>query len=231
MTPRPATDCAHERRPGTTVCLYCRAEERAVVRKRRQGQLVRLGLYGGAAALTVAGTLAGFTTFRGSTTDVDTGVATAEARGTSTEFAAEQAGMVRPGAVRGAAPASAPVVPPGRTPLAAGIFAERTGDTVIVHFDTRDARTRRSDKFEHVVRETLPVILGEPARMALDRLAPGTLVAPGQLVATVGSAPLRLPVGDGRVVTLEPGSRMGQDGPLVVTYRAVVDAGTDSPPS
>lgn len=193
--------------------------------------MVRLGAYGGAAALAVAGTMAAFTTFGGSGTDGDTAVAAAEARGTSTVIAAEQAGNPRPAASRAAAPASAPVVPPGRTALSGGIFAERSGDTVVVNFDTQGARTRRSDKFENVVRETLPAILGEPARMALERVTPGTLVPPGQLVATVGSTPLRLPVGDGRVVTVAPGSRMGQDGPLVVTYRAVVDVVAHPPTS
>lgn len=230
MTPRPLNDCAHERRPGTTVCLYCRAEERAVARQRRQRQLARLGAYGGVAAVLVAAALAAFSTFGGGTTNDETTVATAEARETPTEFAAQQAGTARP-AARTVAAASAPVVPPGRTALAGGMFAERSGDTVTVNFDTRGARTRRSDKFEHVVRETLPLILGEPARLALDRIPQGSLVAPGQLVESVGSAPLRLPVGDGRVVTLAPGSRMGQDGPLVVTYRAIVDAEVQSPTS
>lgn len=231
MTPRPANDCAHERRPGTTVCLYCRADERAVVRRRRQRQLMRVGAWGGAAALTVAVAMAGVSAIRGSATDGDVAVASAEARGTATDAAAAQAGLARPVAASPSSRPTAPIVPPGRTPLAGGFFAERTGDTVTVNFDRQGARTRRSDKFESVVRQTLPVILGEPARMALDRVAPGTLVAPGQLVAAAGGAPLRLPVGDGRVVTLEPVSRMGQDGPLVVTYRAVVDEPVLSPTS
>jgi hypothetical protein len=202
-----------------------------VVRQRRQRQLARLGVYGGAAALLVAASLAAFSAFRGSDSAGEAAVATAEARAATTGIAAEQAGRARPVAAGVAAAESAPLIPQGRTALAGGFFAERTGDTVVVHFDTQGARTRRSDKFESVVRETLPAILGEPARMALERVAPGTLVAPGQLVATVGGTPLRLPVGDGRVVTLEPGSRMGQDGPLVVTYRAVVDVAAHSPTS
>ncbi|MBA3890564.1 MAG: hypothetical protein H0X64_08530, partial [Gemmatimonadaceae bacterium] len=179
MTPRPANDCAHERRPGTTVCLYCRADERAVVRKRRQKGLRRIAAYAGVAAATVLGTVAAFSAFRGSTGPSDTAVATAEARGTGARFAAEQAG----GARAAAAPVASPVVPHGRTALSDGMYAERSGDTVTVHFDTRDARTRRSDKFEHVVRETLPLILGEAALRALEQVVPGTLVAPGQLVA------------------------------------------------
>src|SRR5688500_6132918 len=39
------------------------------------------------------------------------------------------------------APAVVPVVPEGRTELAGGIFALRSGDTVTVHFDTPEART------------------------------------------------------------------------------------------
>ena len=94
----------------------------------------------------------------------------------------------------------------------------------------RSALAVVADKFEHVVRETLPLILGEPAQRALEKVVPGTLVAPGQLVAS-SAAPLRLPVGDGRAVVVTPGSRMGQDGPLVVTYRAVLDAASPSPTS
>lgn len=226
MTSRPANDCAHERRPGTTVCLYCRADARAVVRKRRQHGILRLASYAGIAAAIVVGAATALGGFRGSADADDTTVATAEDHGTRVLFAAEQAVEPRPAPAR----TSSPVVPPGRTPLTGGIYAERAGDTVTVHFDTREARTRRSDKFEHVVRETLPLILGEPAQRALEKVVPGTLVAPGKLVAS-SAAPLRLPVGDGRAVVVTPGSRMGQDGPLVVTYRAVLDAASPSPTS
>lgn len=229
MTPRPPDDCAHERRPGTTVCLYCRADERAAVRQRRQRQLARLGVYGGGAALVAVAALAVFTTVRGDGVEVDTAVAVADAREAQADFSPEQAGAARP--IARAIVNWEPAVPHGRTGLDAGMFAERTGDTVTVHFDTRDARTRRSDKFENVVRATLPVVLGEPARIALGRIPSGSLVAPGRLVESVGATPLQLPVGDGRVITLAPGSRMGQDGPLVVSYRAVVDAATPSPTS
>lgn len=228
MTSRPPNDCAHERRPGTTVCLYCRADERAALRQRRQRQLARLGVYGGAAAVVVAASIAAFTAFGGISADGD--AVAPEDSGTPSAYAAEQAGTPRPVA-RAVATESAPLVAPGRTTLARGMFAERSGDTVTVHFDTRDARTRRSDKFENVVRQTLPAILGEPARLALARVPAGSLVAPGQLVEVAGSAPLQLPVGDGRIVMLAPGSRMGQDGPLVVSYRAVVDAAAPSPTS
>lgn len=236
MTPSPATDCAHERRPGTTVCLYCRAEERAVVsRRRKRAALKLLAISGGCAAVVMA-SAAALSAFRGGS---DAGVipaAAADAPPTSAEGpGVEQAGAARRRATTPAgAPArraTGPVVPQGRTMLSNGIFAERTGDTVVVNFDTQGLRTRRSDKFENTLRETLPAVLGEAGTKALEQVAPGTLVPPGQLVASTGADPLRLPVGDGRTVKVKPGSRMGQDGPLVVTYQVVVDPSTPSPTS
>src|SRR5205823_1353845 len=46
------------------------------------------------------------------------------------------------------------ILPQGRTDLPDSLFAVRSGDTVVVHFDTSPARTRRGDKFERIVRQT-----------------------------------------------------------------------------
>lgn len=148
---------------------------------------------------------------------------------------ADRAGKVSAGPVAAApsppSPRGTPIVPAGRMDLGNGVFAERQGSLVVVNFDTQGARTRRSDKFEAVVRRTLPAVLGDVGRDALDRVQPGTLVPGGQLLAAADRGALRLPVGDGRVIELTPITRMGEDGPLVVTYRVMVDSAAPAPAS
>ena len=231
MTPRPAVQCAHELRPGTTVCLYCRAEERAVRLRRRQRSTLRL-LGGVAGAAVVVATVVGaFSLLRRDGTAGDA-VAASTTAARAVPAASERASGAQVSTSAAAMPAtSAPAIPAGRTALTGEIFADRVADTVVVHFDTRDARTRRSDKFEAVVRQTLPGVIGAAGAQALARVEPGTLVPAGRLLESLAAGPLRLAVGDGRVILLTPGSRMGQDGPLVVRYRAVIEQGTTPPTS
>ena len=47
-----------------------------------------------------------------------------------------------------------PRVAEGRTELRDSMFVVRSGDGMTVHFDTRDMRTRRAEKFEWIVRST-----------------------------------------------------------------------------
>lgn len=223
MTPRIPPTCTHERRHGTATCLYCRVEEREASRTRRRRGAMRAAAIGGGALLLA---LAGFVAFgaaRRGGTGLDDASATAtapEAGGAvaAAELDARTAAPVVPvGSLR-----TTPAIPVGRTALAGGMFAERTGDTVVVHFDVPMLRTRRADKFEQVVRSTLPAVLGEPARVALAAVAPGALVGAPMLQGAAGRV-IRLPVGDGRSVVVVPGTRAGEDGPLVVTYQAVLD--------
>ena len=110
----------------------------------------------------------------------------------------------------------------GRTALTEGVVAVRTGDTVAVHFDTPLARTRRADKFERIVRETLPRVYGAVADSALAALPAGRLAAAGDLLHDLPTRGVRLPTADGATLALWPETRPGRDGPLVVTYRATV---------
>lgn len=196
---------------------------------------MRLALRGGAAGVVLAGLVALAGTLRpdASTGAAEVAPAAAEPVADRGSFAVTQSGEVaHPAAAttRPDSPATAPAITPGqRVDLGNGFFAERSGDTVVVHFDTQGARTRRSDKFERVVRETLPVVLGDAGRKAVARLEAGALVPAGQLLATLDAGPLDVPVGDGRTIRLQPGARAGRDGPLVVTYRAVIVA--DATPS
>lgn len=223
MTPRPAAPCTHERRHGTTVCLYCRMEEREAVRAKRKQALLKFGGMAGAGALVIVGVVAAITAVRGGDASGDAVAAPAVATTPSEQDApaapVEQAGTPRVAAV--ASPALIAIAA-GRTSLEGGLYAERIGDTVFVHFDTPATRTRRSDKFERVVRETLPVVLGDAGRAAVEQLAPGALVRGGELLASLDAGPMRIGLPSGATAFVTPGSRPGEDGPLVVSYRLVV---------
>jgi hypothetical protein len=115
-----------------------------------------------------------------------------------------------------------PAVPEGRTELEGGMYAVRSGDTVTVYFDTPEGRTRRPDKFEQIVRATLPVTHGSAADALLASVAPGALVGAVDLVTDLPARGLHLRASDGRALSLWPETRPGRDGPLVVSYRTTL---------
>jgi hypothetical protein len=115
----------------------------------------------------------------------------------------------------------APLVPVGRTALRDTMVADRAGDTVRVSFDLALSRTRRSDKFEAIVRSTLPQVYGAQADSALRALPAGAVARAGDLVTTLSERGFRIPLADGRTIAVWPETRAGRDGPLVVAYRAV----------
>jgi hypothetical protein len=125
-----------------------------------------------------------------------------------------------------AKPAIAPmsiVLPQGRTDLPDSLFATRSGDTVAVHFDTSPARTRRADKFDHIVRQTLRAVYGTVADTLLAMVPEGHLAAPNELLGSLPSRGIHLATADGRKVGLWPETRPGRDGLLVVAYRTMVE--------
>jgi len=120
-------------------------------------------------------------------------------------------------------PAVRPIIGEGRTELGDSVFAERAGSDVTVHFDTELLRTRLDEKFERIVRMTLPKVYGPEVGARLDSVSPGQFVRGGDLLTdlpTKGIA-LALPA-RGRTLMLYPMTRPGQDGPLVIAYRATV---------
>lgn len=127
-------------------------------------------------------------------------------------------GTVAPGA-RGA---TGPIVAQGRTVLPGGAVAVRSGDTVAVHFDTPATRTRRPEKFERIVRATLPAIYGTTADSALAAVPEGSLASEGDLLTSLPERGVRLPTMGGDTLMVWPETRPGRDGPLVVTYRATI---------
>ena len=110
----------------------------------------------------------------------------------------------------------------GRTALREGIVAEREGDEITVHFDTPSARTRRPEKFEGILRATLPQIFGASVDSALIASPPGTLVPPHGLTTDLPTQGLYVPMPGGATLRIWPGTRPGEDGPLVVRYRVLV---------
>jgi hypothetical protein len=114
------------------------------------------------------------------------------------------------------------IVREGRSNLPESLIAERGADSVIVDFDTPAARTRRRDKFESVVRHTLPMVYGAAVDSVLRTIPEGGIVGNADLLTELPKRGVHLRVADGWTLDLWPETRAGQDGPLVVAYRARV---------
>jgi hypothetical protein len=110
----------------------------------------------------------------------------------------------------------------GRTELGDTVFATRTGEVVVVNFDTSPMRTRRADKFDRVVRQTLPMLYGPAADTVLRAIPDGKLAMAGDLFTDLSLNGIRLPLNGGWQLTIWPETRQGRDGPLVVSYRTTV---------
>lgn len=113
-----------------------------------------------------------------------------------------------------------PRIAEGRRNLADSMFAVREGAEVTVHFDTETLRTRYDWKFERVVRSTLPIVFGPVVRAALDSIPEGHLASGGDLLTELTTRGIDLPISESQTLRLWPVTRPGQDGPLVVAYRA-----------
>jgi hypothetical protein len=101
------------------------------------------------------------------------------------------------------------------------MVADRAGDTVRVRFDLELSRTRRPEKFEAIVRSTLPQVYGAAVDSALRALPEGAVARAGDLVTTLPEQGFHIPLPGGRMIAVWPETRPGRDGPLVVAYRAV----------
>lgn len=211
--------CPHDRGAGIAVCLRCRAEANrraAQARQRIVGRVaiacvVMLGI-----AAAAGGGFAGRVTSGAARGGEPVTSGATPARPESFHVTAAAAAETGRAPAIGRAPG--PLVGEGQTPLSQGMFALRTGDSVSVHFDTPLLRTRRRDKFEQVVRATLPALYGATADAALRAVADGELTARGDLLRELPARGLALPARDGWAITLWPRTRAGRDGPLVVSY-------------
>ena len=242
MASPPNPPCPHDLRPGITVCLRCQHAERGAKRAKQRQMIARGGAAAFSLAVVAAVGIAAITALRGRIGAPSAGSAQASAdsdaptREDSTSSESMNAPPGNPSAqtsdanatasrrvaVSGtAAPTVAPLVPVGRTTLRDTMVAERAGDTVRVNFDLLMTRTRRPDKFEAIVRSTLPQVYGATADSALRALPFGAVARAGDLITLLPERGFHIPLAGGRTIGVWPVTREGRDGPLVVAYRAI----------
>jgi hypothetical protein len=222
--------CTHDLGPGTKVCLRCRQEQREVDRAGQQRLLVKVGVIGVGLVFAYVAGASVVTAVRSAST---------AARKTEPPIMLATTEVVQQGGHRGAdtprierapaasqivapSPVPAPlsiIVPAGRTDVADDVILERAGDSVVVDFDTDAARTRRRDKFDRIVRQTLPLVYGPRVEPVLAAIPAGTLANDGDLVTELPVRGIHLALSDGWMLDVFPETRPGRDGPLVVTYR------------
>jgi hypothetical protein len=236
---QPSEVCSHERRPGTTVCLHCRHQARLVARARRKRLLLQgsavavvLAVVGAAAMLSAdalrnrgrAGNSAGseapnlvaVASAKPGTADVPS--QSISARSTTRPPVTQEGEVSRPPA----APL-APIVARGQTSLGDSVTVTRGDSSIVVEFDTPDARTRIPEKFEAFVRATLPRLYGPAADSALAKMPSGGIANSQQaLLYDLPVHGIRIALDNGWWIVLYPEIRAGRDGPLVVRYRAAV---------
>ena len=115
-----------------------------------------------------------------------------------------------------------PIVPEGTTTLADGVTATRHDSVVVLSFDFAGARTRVPERFERLVRTTLPSVYGARADSAIRAIPDGGIVRQGDLFTELSERGVRIPLSAGGVIALYPIARPGRDGPLVTQYRVTV---------
>jgi hypothetical protein len=116
----------------------------------------------------------------------------------------------------------ASILPAGQSDLGDGVTATRGDTDVTVAFDTPLARTRRPEKFERFVRNTLPMIYGSSVRGLLESIPEGSIAGQGDLLTVLPARGVRIPIDSSLSIRLFPETRPGQDGPLVIRYRVFV---------
>jgi hypothetical protein len=235
---RAAPPCPHDVGPGIPVCLRCRKENRVATRERRRRALFATAAIALAVATISAAGAAGLLDSELRAAGFVIPPIAASPEQTLPPPVATVAAIEAPHVVASASPDSTVVstasvtIPPaaelaatigeGRTSLRDGIVAERRGDEVTVQFDTPVTRTRRPEKFEGILRATLPQIYGARVDSALLAMPSGTLVPPHGLTTDLPAQGLYVPVPGGPTLRIWPETRPGEDGPLVVRYRVLV---------
>jgi hypothetical protein len=248
LSPATRPSCPHEIGPGIAVCLRCRQEERQLALAHQRRVLLRAGFVlasvatvavignavvsavrsparaRGKAPLQLLASTSTTSSVRQQGSPSASSVASVSGATPSTKPAASTNASPNAGAPPATQPAHALTlkVPTGRTGLRDSMYVERDGDSVVVHFDTELARTRRRDKFEATVRSTLPVLYGPAIDSMLATLPEGAITGGRDLVSEVAVRGVRLPAPAGGALELWPVTRPGRDGPLVVGYRARV---------
>jgi hypothetical protein len=228
------------------VCLRCRQEQRDADRTRQQQMLGLCGVAAmGLLGIYVMGASAANAWHAAARSDTVVVATRASVVASSVNGGSEvkQQGIAAPIVAAAPAPAGAQPATPapvaaapapaaqspvailvseGRTDLTESLIAERVGDSVVVDFDTPATRTRRRDKFESVVRRTLPMVYGAPVDSVLRTIPEGAIVGSADLLGELPKRGVHVPLGSGVTLDLWPETRPGQDGPLVVSYWARV---------
>jgi hypothetical protein len=220
VIPEPST-CTHERRPGTTVCLLCRQEARLAAADRRKKMLLRGTAVGIIVAVIALGMSNAVLSRAKSGAPPADPAAAARVQGTS----APADSIVTQGNAATASVANQPLSPilkPGETPLQFGVKATRSDSGMVVAFDTPELRTRIPEKFERFLRWSLPQLYGPRADSLLAAIPIGTLVSQGNLLYELPTRGIHLPIDSSWKLEIYPEIRPGQDGPLVIRYRASV---------
>lgn len=202
------------------MCLRCRYEARAADRKRRYLVVARVGIAASGVVVAISLLIGAMMAIAPATRSTEAREATQA--GTVVQAAVPRASVTRVAEKPAPSPAAKlePRIAEGRRDFADSVFAIREGLQVTVHFDTELLRTRHDWKFERVVRSTLPLVFGSAVRAALDSIPAGLLAAGGDLLTELPSRGIDVPVGEGQTLRVYPVIRPGQDGPLVVAYRA-----------
>ena len=221
MSTRPlAAPCPHELRPSTTRCLHCASEARAAARARGRRTAGRVGL------AVVLGTVIAVVLNAGSTVlhipAPPPSMATFAAAAAPPSPRSPDADPAPRYAARNAATPLQPRIAEGRTELRDSVVALRAGNTVTVFFDTPAMRTRRKDKFQQIVRATLPQVYGARLDSLLAAIPAEQLTAGGDLLTELPVRGVQLRLADGATLALWPETRPGRDGPLVVAYRSTL---------
>lgn len=211
--------CPHGLRPGTSVCLHCRHEQRTAARKERYLLAARFGIATAGVGVVLAVLIGGIIAIAPEASSTARPVDSAEVPIVSQAAKATRPVAARP-TPRPAPTGIVPAISEGRRELGDSMFAVREGIQVTVHFDTDERRTRYDWKFEDVVRATLPIVYGPEVRAALDSVPEGTLARGGDLLNELPTRGIALELPDKSELKLFPITRPGRDGPLVVAYRA-----------
>lgn len=233
--------CTHERRPGTTVCLRCRHDARVVARDRMKRLMLRGGAVTIVAATVITAATLGGTAIRGrsagrhaSSSAQSTGAPIAGVTDSLAADSAARRAQASPESIAAPALRAAPtrlpqplvpIVPVGESSLRDGMTANRSDTVVVVSFDMQLSRTRRGDKFEQIVRTTLPAIYGPAADSAMARIPEGDIARQGELLSELPRRGVRIPLVAPWEIRVYPETRDGRGGPLVVRYRASVVRG------
>src|SRR5260370_41568123 len=121
------------------------------------------------------------------------------------------------------APKAASLLGQGRTTLTDSIYAVRSGDSVLVNFDTHGNRTRRADKFEQMLRTTLPLVYGRRVTSSLGSGPTRALLPSTDVVGELTSQGVHLTPDNCVEISLLPQTRPSPGGPTFVAHRGAVE--------